>query len=80
MGYTQIRYICANNFTPNCFLNEGQFKAGFFFKLKLKDRSVPIVFDPAAPPEVSLTLYIFNDYLQIAFVPLRKRGADEQSY
>ncbi len=21
---------CANNFTPDCFLNEGQFKAGFF--------------------------------------------------
>ncbi len=50
-------------FTPDCFLNEGQFKAGFVEKFKLKDRSVPIVHDPAAPPEViSLTLILY-DYL-----------------
>ncbi len=24
---------CANHFTPDCFLNEGQFKAGFVKKL-----------------------------------------------
>ncbi len=47
-------------FTPDCFLNEGQFKTGFVKKFKLKDGAVPIVHDPAAPPEeVSLTLYIF---------------------
>ncbi len=58
----------ANHFAPNCFLNEGQFKAGFVKKLKLKDRAVSIVHDPAAPPEeVSLRLDIFNDYLRIAF-------------
>ncbi len=28
---------CANHFTPVCFLNEGQFKAGFVKKFKLKD-------------------------------------------
>ncbi len=28
---------CANHFTPDCFLNEGQFKVGFVKKLKLKD-------------------------------------------
>ncbi len=28
---------CANHFTPDCFLNEGQFKAGFVKKLKLKN-------------------------------------------
>ncbi len=35
----------------SCFLNEGQFKTGFVKKLKPKDGSVPIVHDPAAPPE-----------------------------
>ncbi len=47
--------------------------------LKLKDRPVPIVNDPAAPPEeVSLTLYsiyLFNDYLRITFAIPQKRGA-----
>ncbi len=66
---------CANHFTPDCFLNKGQFKAGFVKKLKLKDGSVPIVHDPAALPEVSLTLYIFYDCLRIAFALPQKRGA-----
>ncbi len=28
---------CANHFTPDCFLNEGRFKAAFVKKFKLKD-------------------------------------------
>ncbi len=55
-------------FALDCFLNEGQFKAGFVKKLKLKVGAEPIVHFPAAPPEeLSLTLDIFYDYLRIAF-------------
>ncbi len=68
-------FVCTNHFAPDCFLNEGQFKAGFVKKLKLKDGPVPIVYYPAAlPEEVSLILYIFYDYLQITFALPQKRG------
>ncbi len=67
---------CANHFTPDCFLNEGQFKAGFVKKLKLKDGSVTIVHDPAAPPEDSL--FIFYDYMHRIHI-YRREGRGEQS-
>ncbi len=68
---------CANHFVcPDCFLNEGQFKAGFVKKFKLKNGLAPIVHDPAAPPEeIRSTLFIVYDYLQIALALPQKRGA-----
>ncbi len=74
--FTKFVYVWLHKSFYSRLLSEwGTIQAGFVKKLKLKDGSVTIVHDPAAPPEkVIVTLSIFYDYLRIAFALPRKRG------
>lgn len=50
--------VCATHFTPDCFDNEGQFKAGLASKLTLNKDSVPTLRDPATANQPSVSVYI----------------------
>uniref|UniRef100_A0A8C1LJG1 THAP-type domain-containing protein n=1 Tax=Cyprinus carpio TaxID=7962 RepID=A0A8C1LJG1_CYPCA len=53
----QCFHVCANHFSPDCFINE----AGFAKKLLLKKGSVLTIRVPAAPPEEVRTTMLYPD-------------------
>ena len=49
-------YVCAKQFTSDCFNNEGQYKAGLASTLTLVKGSVPPIPDPATAPKPQITV------------------------
>lgn len=54
----KMLYVCANHFTEDCFLNAGQYRAGFARTLKIDKRSVPTI-RKQSPPLQGVSIYDF---------------------
>lgn len=55
----KMLYVCANHFTEDCFLNAGQYRAGFARTLKIDKRSVPTI-RKQSPPLQGVSIYDFT--------------------
>ena len=49
-------YVSPNHFTLDCFINEGQYKAGLALTLTLVKGSVATILDPATAPQPQVSV------------------------
>lgn len=58
--------VCANHFTTECFVNQGQYLAGYASYLKLNIGSIPTVRDASGDPEA--VRFLFFPFFIILFI------------
>nr|XP_055061721.1 piggyBac transposable element-derived protein 5-like isoform X4 [Misgurnus anguillicaudatus] len=55
-------YVCAKHFTSDCFVNEGQYKAGFTSRLLLKQGAIPTLRDEPSYPKKQTPVAVYLDF------------------